>query len=91
MPKRKRHGCRIGSRVDPLVVWLSMYMEGERLSTEIIGDEAGTAGAVLRQWINGRRSPNLMLFRAVLNVLGYDLTIKRITPPAANPGSLPET
>ncbi len=38
------YGVRIGPGVDPLVVWLGMYLAGEELSSEIIAEKAGLSG-----------------------------------------------
>jgi hypothetical protein len=71
------YGVRIGPGVDPLVVWLGMYLAGEELSSEIIAEKAGLSGCCVRQWVNGRRAPGLMDVRAVVSVLGYDLVLRR--------------
>lgn len=71
-------GVRIGRGVDPIVIWIAVWMRGERLRSELVAARAGMTGGALRAWINGRRNPNLGDLRAVLNVLGYDLSIKKL-------------
>ncbi len=71
------YGVRIGRGVDPLLVWLGMYLAGEKLSSEHIAKEAGLSGCCVRQWINGRRAPGLMDVRAVMSILGYELVLRK--------------
>lgn len=78
--KRKRLGVRIGSGVDPLVVWLASTLEGDAITTEAFAGKVGMSGGAIRAWINGRRNPNLGDLRACVNALGYELTVKKINP-----------
>ena len=71
-------GIDIARGVDPLVVWLGMFTCGEQINTQSIEDRAGVSGSSIRGWINGKRVPNIINLRAVLNSLGYDIRLVKI-------------
>lgn len=62
---------------DPLVVWAAMYSQGQRISTTRLADMSGVANQTLQSWFGGTRGPTIANLRAVINALGYEITIRR--------------
>lgn len=64
--------------VDPLVQQLGELLRPDAGLLLDICRRAGIHRQTLRRWLVGTRTPNVADLRAVLEVLGYTLSIKRI-------------
>lgn len=65
------------SNVDPLVRQLGELLRDDAGFLLDICKRAGVHRSTLRRWFSGERTPNLLDFKAVLEVSGYTLTIRK--------------
>jgi transcriptional regulator with XRE-family HTH domain len=64
--------------VDPMLKWVWMEMQQQRISQVELANRTGFSGASLRNWFQGRSSPEYSSVRAMVNALGYDLLAEPI-------------
>lgn len=69
----------IGSESDahPLVQWIWSKMAEKKLTHEFVANKAGIRAATLRNWARGRTKPSLADIEAVVNAIGFDISIKK--------------
>lgn len=77
-PKRMKPPAT-GKAVHPLVKWAWMQMESQRITQEEVAKRAGLSAATLRNWGQGRSSPKFMDIEAVVNVLGGEIRIRKVS------------
>jgi len=65
------------TNTNPLVVRLIELMDAARIDGHVLSKRAGLSETTIRSW-RVKNNPNITSLEAVLNVLGYGLTIKRI-------------
>lgn len=65
--------------VPPLVRWAWDQMTSQRITQEEVAKRAGISSTTLRNWCQGRSSPKFMDIEAVVNVLGGEISIKRVS------------
>ena len=63
--------------MNPLVEKLCAVMKERGITQEVLADLAGVSQSAISSWRH-HQSPNLGHFRAVANVLGYDLDLVEI-------------
>lgn len=63
-------------KAHPIIRFIWDEINRQRVSQKAVGLRAGINAKVLRDWRDRRPSPQLMNVEAVLNVLGYELTIR---------------
>ncbi|WP_425487294.1 helix-turn-helix domain-containing protein [Methylocystis heyeri] len=52
------------------------------MSLEVICEKAGVNRDMLRRWAVGKRGPSIITLEAVLDVLGYEIIVRRkVSPP----------
>jgi transcriptional regulator with XRE-family HTH domain len=73
---QKQKEPRKGVAIHPLVRWVWSQMNRQRASQEDIAKRSGVASSTMRKWRVGVRSPRVMELEAVINALGYKLTVK---------------
>jgi transcriptional regulator with XRE-family HTH domain len=77
-PTRAKHGRYKPTKAkEPLVREMFEIIHSQPESDFMISVHVGTAHTTISQWRNGKCSPRLDLFQAVLNYLGYELKIVR--------------
>lgn len=57
------------------VIWREI--NDQRVCQEDLAKRAGVSASAIRKWRQGQRSPNLNDLEAVLNVLGYAVTVRQ--------------
>lgn len=65
------------SDIHPLVQWVWSKMAEKKLTHEFVADKAGVRATTLRNWARGRTRPSLADIEAVVNVIGFDISIKK--------------
>lgn len=66
-----------GMAIHPLVRWIWAQMNKQRASQEDIAKRSGVSSSAMRKWRAGVRSPRIMEIEAVVNSLGYQLTVRK--------------
>ena len=72
----RKGSTKIASNVDPLVIWVGMFAQGEGISFDRLENLSDVSSVTIRCWLHGQRGPSLGNLRAVVNALGYDLALK---------------
>jgi len=62
--------------VHPLVRWVWRQMNKQHASQEDVAKRSGVTSSTMRKWRVGVRSPRVIELEAVINALGYKLTVK---------------
>jgi transcriptional regulator with XRE-family HTH domain len=73
---QKQKEPRKGMAVHPLVRWMWKQMNKQLASQEDVAKRSGVSSSAMRKWRVGVRSPRVMELEAVINALGYKLTVK---------------
>jgi transcriptional regulator with XRE-family HTH domain len=73
---QKQKEPRKGMAVHPLVRWMWKQMNKQLASQEDVAKRSGVSSSAMRKWRVGVRSPRIMELEAVINALGYKLTVK---------------
>lgn len=73
---QKQKEPRKGMAVHPLIRWMWKQMNTQRASQEDVAKRSGVSSSAMRKWRVGVRSPRIMELEAVINALGYKLTVK---------------
>lgn len=63
--------------IHPLIYWLWKEMNHQCASQEDIAERSGVSSSAMRKWRTGTRSPRIMELEAVINSLGYQLTVRK--------------
>lgn len=66
-----------GMAIHPLVRWIWLEINRQRASQEDVAARSGVASSTMRKWRTGVRSPRVLELEAVINTLGYKLTIRK--------------
>ena len=61
--------------VHPIIKWIWCEIVRQDVSLMSVAKRAGFNSKTLRNWWSGKRSPALSDVEAVVNALGYDLTL----------------
>lgn len=64
-----------GKSVHPAVRWLWLEMNRQCASQEDVAKRAGVSSSAMRKWRQGVTTPKLRDIEAVINAMGYKLTI----------------
>ena len=75
-PKDMLRPPESGKFIHPFVRWIWNEMNHQRASQEDIAVRSGVSSSAMRKWRRGINSPKLADIEAVINSLGYDITIK---------------
>ena len=63
--------------VHPFVRWIWLEMNDQQASQEDVAAKAGISSSAMRKWRRGASSPKLADLEAVINVLGYDVVLRK--------------
>ena len=69
--------AKVAPRSHPLIKYIWRSINEQQTSQELVAERAGVSSSTMRKWRRADRSPSLLQIEAVLNVLGYDLCIRR--------------
>ena len=75
--------------VDPLIAEMAFLLGPYSLKE--VSEKSGLPYWTIVSWYRGRSVPTLSNFRAVLNALGFDLSIVPILPQDTSPSSLEQS
>ena len=75
----RRHARRrkLASGIDPMVIWIAEFSAGENLTMENLSASTGIPAVTMAQWFSGATQPTIGNLRAIVNALGFELTLKR--------------
>lgn len=62
-----------GEKVDPMLRWIWAEIQRQNLSYVKMSAMTGFSTTTLRNWFQGRSSPEYSSVRAMVRALGYDL------------------
>ncbi len=74
---QKQKEPRKGMAIHPLIYWLWKEMNHQCASQEDVAERSGVSSSAMRKWRAGVRSPRIMELEAVINSLGYKLTVRK--------------
>lgn len=63
--------------VDPVIKWVWHEMQAQRITQQEMARRSGFSSGALRNWFQGRSSPNYANVRALVNVLGYHFKLEK--------------
>lgn len=63
----------IDRAIDPMIKWIWLEMRRQGFSQEMLSKKAGITATSLRNYFQGRTSPEYVIVRRIVKVLGYDL------------------
>jgi len=64
-----------GKGVPPMVKWIWMEMQHQKISQLAMQDYSGVETKKFNSWVRGASSPKLVDIEAMVNALGYNLTV----------------
>lgn len=62
-----------GKGVDPMLKWIWSEMQRQRVTQVSLAHKTGFSSTSIRNWFQGRSSPEYSSVRTMVRALGYDL------------------
>jgi transcriptional regulator with XRE-family HTH domain len=59
--------------IDPMLMWIWLEMQRQRVTQAAMTERTGYSGTSIRNWFQGRSSPDYSGVRAMVRALGHDL------------------
>lgn len=61
--------------IHPVIRWVWMQIKHGNMTHKQVAEASGIGANTMRKWFRGESSPKLADIEAVVNVLGFDLTL----------------
>lgn len=74
---RRGNDLPIPSGADPLVIWLLMSMNGDKIGAGQLSRASGVSLTSVELWSKGA-DPHISTLRAAINAMGYEIKLRRI-------------